>query len=304
MNPVQIAYFKHFLYDKGIQKHFINNFYEFHAKNSIGGSANPDSLEEYLQLIALEDFVMKAFCFFISKKPKWNHWKEISDMWIAYWDIHKDNPINRYYPRLTGTFKILRTNWDKENFYDEENTEQTLQRMHIMAEEVAAVGSRPHHETTIAPTVQEQEEPAKNENAESADEVSDLLDGFQLVHTNNYTYQQLKDMTASVNLGNGSFKITFAKDLSKQLRDGKYKHANYLVKGETKEIALLFSRDLQPNNGCKLNIPEKVANVYINSVDMLNKIQKFYKTEQLYFLMDITSVTRINDKLVYILKKQ
>ena len=63
MTPVEIAYFKHFLYDKGISRSFVY----YYRKNPILGShANPESIEQYLLQASVKDVIMKAFTFYPS----------------------------------------------------------------------------------------------------------------------------------------------------------------------------------------------------------------------------------------------
>ena len=141
MTPVEIAYFKHFMYDKGLEKNFIY----YYRKNPIKGSpngdkdANPESIEQFLLQTPAKDVILKAFTFYISgtavrENATFDYWKGIDDQWQAYMRSMADNVINDSWPSLRKTFAILRQNWDIPAYWRKENyesTEEVYQRMHI-----------------------------------------------------------------------------------------------------------------------------------------------------------------------------
>lgn len=141
MTPIEIAYFKHFMYDKGLEKSFL--FY--YRRNPIKGSpkgdkyANPESIEQFFLRTTVKDVIMKAFTFYpsgtaVKENSTFDYWKNIDDQWQDYMHSMADNIINDSWPQLRKAFAILRQNWDvpaywrKENF---ESTEEVYQRMHI-----------------------------------------------------------------------------------------------------------------------------------------------------------------------------
>ena len=141
MSPIEIAYFKHFMYDKGLEKSFL--FY--YRRNPIKGSpkgdkyANPESIEQFFLRTTVKDVIMKAFTFYpsgiaVKENSTFDYWKNIDDQWQDYMHSMASNFSNDSWPLLRKTFAILRQNWDipgywrKENF---ESTEEVYQRMHI-----------------------------------------------------------------------------------------------------------------------------------------------------------------------------
>jgi hypothetical protein len=141
MTPIEIAYFKHFMYDKGLEKSFL--FY--YRRNPIKGSpkgdkyANPESIEQFFLRTTVKDVIMKAFTFYpsntaVKENSTFDYWKNIDDQWQDYMHSMASNFSNDSWPLLRKTFAILRQNWDipgywrKENF---ESTEEVYQRMHI-----------------------------------------------------------------------------------------------------------------------------------------------------------------------------
>ena len=136
MTPVEIAYFKHFMYDKDLTRNFL---YYFRKNPILGSHANPESIEQYLLQASVKDVIMKAFIFYPSgaafrENSTFDYWKNVDNQWQAYMRSMADNVINDSWPSLRKTFSILRHNWDipaywrKENF---ESTEEVYQRMHI-----------------------------------------------------------------------------------------------------------------------------------------------------------------------------
>ena len=106
MNAIQIAYFKHFLYDKGLTQSYLY----FYRKNHIDGSpsgdkdANPESVEEFFLQTTVEDVIMKAFLFYPTNEKRTNssyeYWKGIDDQWQEYMKSNETNFSNDKWPLL------------------------------------------------------------------------------------------------------------------------------------------------------------------------------------------------------------
>lgn len=136
MTPVQIAYFKHFLYDAGINKMYVYRYRHFRIKGGPEGdtSGNPESLEQFLLEQPFFRVVMHAFYFEVGSQYGFDFWKDINKKWLKYWELHQDNINNSSYSLLKGNFAILRQNWDKPSFWKKENfetVEETCARMGI-----------------------------------------------------------------------------------------------------------------------------------------------------------------------------
>lgn len=131
MNPIQIAYLKHFLYDKGIKGTFIHFYHKNRIKGSPSGdkTGNPESIEQFFLQTTVEDVIMKAFLFYTSNdgstKYNFDYWSDVNDKWQEYWKSNENNFTNDKWPLLTGTFAILRQNWDIECFWQKRNLEST-----------------------------------------------------------------------------------------------------------------------------------------------------------------------------------
>ena len=136
MTPVQIAYFKHFLYDAGVNRMYVYRYRHFRIKGGPEGDSegNPESLEQFFTEQPHFRVIMKAFYFEMNSQYGYDFWQEVNKKWLKYWKIHQDNINNPNYINLKGSFSILRQNWDKPQFWKSENLdspEETYKRMGI-----------------------------------------------------------------------------------------------------------------------------------------------------------------------------
>lgn len=144
MTPVQIAYFKHFIFDCSLQRHYIGAYRKRRQKE------NPESLEEFLQQASPAKALIGAFYFKPGSEYGFDYWNDIKEKWLKYWELHEDNPKNSSYMFLKGGFSILRQNWDKEIFYERETDDETYKRMKI---------EKPDIDESVL-TVQKEEKPS------------------------------------------------------------------------------------------------------------------------------------------------
>ena len=142
MTPVEIAYFKHFLFDKSLEKDFT---YFYRTRRIKGGPSgdkggNPESIEEYFMKTSRQDVIMKAFYFAPTNNNAqrltvtYDYWKDIDDKWQEYMRQNETNFSNDSWPQLRKSFAILRQNWDIPYYWRSENlesTEEVYERMHI-----------------------------------------------------------------------------------------------------------------------------------------------------------------------------
>ena len=82
MTPIQIAYFKHFLFDRGLQYHYIGNYRGRKQKG------NPESLEEFLQEASPAKAIMGAFYFKMNSDYGFDYWNDVKEKWLAYLNLN------------------------------------------------------------------------------------------------------------------------------------------------------------------------------------------------------------------------
>ena len=162
-------------------------------------------------------------------------------------------------------------------------------------EEKTMSWEEPRNPTDLSYIPEAQEEQKK--------EPENFLDGFSLEDiANSVGSKRLANNTISVNLGNGSYKVTFSVKESDKIRKHSHKYVKLLTKKSTMEIALTFNN----SNGCtvssKMNSAKNTRNITINSKEMVMLIQKFFETKEDYFHLEIVSTTLVNDNTTYILK--
>lgn len=133
MTPVQIAYFKHFLFDRGIQAIYISMYKKNRIKGGPEGdkTGNPESLEQFLQDAPHFRVLMHAFYFQAGSNFGYDYWKDIDKKWRKYLELNEDNPQNDKVVVLKGSFAILRQNWDRPQYWKTETMEATYARMHM-----------------------------------------------------------------------------------------------------------------------------------------------------------------------------
>ena len=320
MTPVQIAYFKHFMFDKGIQAIYISMYRRNRIKSQEGEyPPNPESLEEFLQQQPIWRVIMHAFYFLPNSSYGYDYWDDINKKWKKYWDIHSENFNNDKYVTMKGTFAILRQNWDSEKYWKPETMEASYKRMNIeppidtddiekaLAVPRASLNSYGNAEYTEEDLKEEEKEvvvinPVQQEEAKP--QTNSLLEGFSLVDTVNPVGGcRMSANTVSINLRNGGYRMTFSTKVSEKLRKQLYKFVKLLTKRDTKEIALVFNHQ----SGCRVTIrksTDESRNVTINSKDIVEHIHKFYGMKKIddYFLLEITDTIQQDTNIIFKLK--
>lgn len=298
MTPVQIAYFKHFLYDTGIQKMYVYRYRHFRLKDDGEMPGNPESLEQFFMEQPIYKVIMKAFYFEVNSQYGFDFWNSINEKWKKYWEMNEDNINNTKYMTLRGSFSILRQNWDKPKFWkDLDTSEETYKRMNI--EPPQEVPYNIKSESSINDTAETAsiEKPVQNKGA--------LLEGFSLVETiNTVGGKKMRVNDVSINLRNGGYRITFSAKVSEKLKKHNYEYVKFLTNYATKEIALVFNH----LNGCKITIKKNghtdTKNVTINSKDIVEHIHNFYHLNKMndYFTLEITDTIQQDTNTIFKLK--
>lgn len=299
MTPVQIAYFKHFLFDKGIQKIYMSMYHNHKFKgDEKDNTPNPDSIEQFFLEKHASKVIMKAFYFIPNSSYGFDYWSDINDQWKDYWDMHKNNFSNTKCVTLKGPFAILRQNWDSREYWKTETKAETYKRMKMEAPPIDE-----DLETAFDTYTPETPSEAASEPVEKIEDAvgsSDqkMLDGFSEIETiNALGNRRLGSKDVSVNLRNEGYRITFSTEMSKELRKHCYSHVRYLTNRSTSEIALIFNHQ----TGCKVTIKNSAGetrNITINSKDIAEHIKLFYDMVKDYFLLHIIDTVQKDNSLI------
>ena len=311
MTPVQIAYFKHYLFDSGIQAIYISMYRRNRIKGGPEGdkNGNPESLEEFLQQQPYFRVIMHAFYFNTNSQFGYDYWKDKDAKWKKYWEMHESNLSNDKYVTLKGTFAILRQNWDSSRYWKVESVEETYARMkmeppikleneYLRENEIKAAPEENRDLIDFSDNFSDVPEAnAQKENSEA------LLEGFSLVDTvNPQGGRKMSTNTVSVNMRNGGYRVTFSAKQSDRLRKVGYKFVKLLTKKETKEIALIFNNQSGCSVCVKNNKDSNSKNVTINSRDVVAHISKFYNIKDDYYRLEITATIQQDMNTIFKLK--
>lgn len=280
MNPIEIAYFKHFMLDKSEHMKFLVRY----RKCKLDG--NPESFESYLLKTTVKDVILKAFFF----RPDnvgtrysytYNYWKEVDDAWQKYWPLMENNNSNERWWDLKATFAILRQNWDKQDFYLKENmesVEDTFKRLCV---------ERP---------IQKVEEP------EPQTTVDDPLADFELFDVTRKSTRKLQANEVSININNSN-KITFNMIVSDVIIKSGLKFAR-LGKNKAGDICIIFNNDdgirvvaAHGGNRCS-------THVAINNKDACEKVRTLFNITKDYDKLNIETLHSTPEYLIYKLTKQ
>ena len=290
MTPVQIAYFKHFLFDKGLVKLYLS----FYKRNRIKGDTSGDkkgnsvSVEEFFQQISVEDVLTKAFYFDINTNYGWDYWMDIKDKWLRYWKDNENNFTNDKYVTLKGTFAILRQNWDNTKYWELDTKTDTYTRMNMEP----PIKDENLETAFDIPKIEDGNEKDK-ENIKA--EQDDDLDGFFQVEVSRAPSRKLDNNKVTVNTRNG-YRVTFSTKKSEELLKYKYNRVKFLTNPTTKEVALVFNY----SEGVPVSLgTTKHKNVTIGAKDITDNIKKFFDIESDFFLLDISAtIHKVNFTIV------
>lgn len=304
MTPVQIAYFKHFMFDKGIQGLYIS-FYKSHRVQIPDeyDYVNPESLEQFLKDQPKHRVLLNAFYFPTNSFYGKTYWEDINKKWLKYWELHRDNFQNDKYITLKGSFAILRQNWDAKQYWKIESVNDTYKRIGVeppvaKGDKVEEVYNYIMDNTNAAP-----ESINNPSDATPSSSSTGILEGFSLIETTNgHGGQRIGTNAVTINLRNNGYRVTFSTKQSEKLRKYSYKFVKLLTNPATNEIALLFNQ----LSGCAVSIKKTSSgptrNVTINSKDIVEHIQKFYNIKKDYFALIITDTIQQDTSTIFKLK--
>lgn len=287
MTPVQIAYFKHFLFDKSIERSYVSYYRKYRILGSPRGDkdGNPESIEQFFLKTSVEDVIMKAFTFHPSNgigrsNFTYDYWKDIDDKWQEYMKQNESNWTNESWPQLRKTFAILRQNWDLPLYWKRDNfesTEEVYKRMNInlpLPEFLWVHGGEPLRKEVV-------DEPEQKDEIPDVDFEEDDLDiEFVEIDKTTRISNGLRNGIISVNTRSHSWKVAINRIDTKSIRQ---KQVKYAMVGRIKSGDVV----IQFNNNSK-------------GVPMLYTSDKYYNVNNRKFVENLRSMLDITDDLVYL----
>jgi len=334
MKPFEIALFKHFLGSKGMTTVWISSYRRNHYKT------NPISIEEYLQKVAPEDVMMKAFIFFINTDYGYEYWEKMTVLWMEFYEGNRNNYTADEWYKLQGMSKILRTNWDAAAHWKEESRLTAAMRLGIdlaligcedktptapptkMAEEylrektreeIAKMGDATNKEDAPLLDFSDGDTDGKGDDVERMDiktyikgkpeEKKSILGEFEFLDISRKSKRsRLLDNEISVNTRNNCARMTFNQKISNEIKArGGYEYAA-LLKNKKGDVALI----LNDEKGVPLQESHTRvnANVIIGTKTLVDKVITFLGLNNDYEIIKVTEIERTNDYVAYLLTKK
>lgn len=295
MNPIQIAYLKHFLLDKGEQKKFLRNY------RQKGLDSNPVSVEEYFNKASVDNVLLRGFAmmsktfgFGVRNRDTFSYWKELDDQWHKYISIMENNHSNERWWELKGTFAILRQNWDNEHFWLKENMESpdaTFARLGVEADALNVIQTISFDTPEIDEIAEEKEE------SEEVDPFAEFefLDDVR----GTSSHRRLKKGEASINLRNSSFKILFNGFDSENILKRGFSFVRFARKKNAADDGVFLV--CNNRDGAKLGHNKsngKIENVVISSKDIVTKITNHLSIKETYVVLRVEEITSPSQELL------
>lgn len=283
MTPVEIAYFKHFMLDKALIKTFCKYFRIYHIEE------NPKSIEEYFKNIPAEKVIVNAFFFKMEGKlnkykETFDYWKKVHYDWKMYWSIMENNHSNEDWWKLTGTFDILRQNWDLTDFFlrdRKESAEETYKRLGL--EPPYNFGDTT--EEVVVDHVEEEDNDDPFAGIEFFDEPS------------MQTTVRIKKGEASLNFRSKSYKLTFNRSDSELIWSKGFKFARVGKVGN--DICIILNNI----DGAKLSVHSaddpKRNNALLNYKEGLMKLKTLLNIKNDYSIVHIEVIPYNKQLLIY-----
>ena len=290
MNPIEIAYFKHFMCDKMEQMRFLTMY----RKRRF--SSHPESFEAFLLNISAKDVIMKAFGFItdnLGTRPSYtyNYWKVVDEDWQQYMSMMEKNHSNERWWDLKGTFSILRQNWDLPNFYSKENIESieaTFKRLGVIV---------PKQKEEIKPVERQEEKPLI-----TFAEEPDPLAEFEFFEETNQKSRKIKPGEASLNFNNHSYKLTFNATDTELICKSEMQYVR-LGKNKAGDICLIFNNIQGANVSKSSHSNRTFNNITINSKDICTKLRTLLNVKLDYSFVNVEKLPSTPDYIIYKITK-
>lgn len=318
MNPIEIAYFKHFMLDKSEHMKFLNLYRQRRLDN------NPTSFEQYLLKATTNDVILKAFAFKIKSygfgvrsRETFDYWKEVDNAWQKYWPLMENNHSNERWWDLKATFAILRQNWDKPNFYNKEaieSTEETFKRLCVdgmvpkkpqmtqlqkeLIEKGIADGTYVR-ESDIA-FVDEVKQPLIDFSDTEVPE-DEGLEFYDLKsNTRGGSARRFSDNEASVyyNEKKKNYRVVFAMNISEVIRNSGLGYAQ-LGKTKSGDVVIQFNNNPNGQSLTNKSADDSKYNVTINSKVLCAKLARLFDKDDDYFRLSLEQLSHNDEYINY-----
>lgn len=285
MTLIEIAMFKNFVKDRGMDELFINLYVKYRLKQ------NPLSIEAYLVQADAANVMLSAFYWLTNSHFGYDFWQDFQKRW----DRYRVEKLGEYpmcdIRNFKGKGKVLRHNWDSPHFWKTEARVDSAERYGVIldANEIKRIENE-YKRQNIDKKVVNNEKP-------------DVLKDFELVDIRRKKTNRLGDDEISLNTKT-KFNISFNQTTTKELQKrGGYEYAALRVnkKGEV----CLFLND---ETGVPMLDGKRKdggnENATINSKALCVRIKELLGVEEGYVTLKIKEISKTDDYVAYLLTQK
>lgn len=285
MTLIEIAMFKNFVKDRGMDELFINLYVKYRLKQ------NPLSVEEYLVQADAANVMLSAFYWLTNSHFGYDFWQDFQKRW----DRYRVEKLGEYpmcdIRNFKGKGKVLRHNWDSPQFWKTEARVDSAERYGVILD---------------ANEIKRIENEYKRQNIDKKvvnDEKPDVLKDFELVDIRRKKTNRLADDEISLNTKT-KFNISFNQTTTKELQKrGGYEYAALRV-NKNGEVCLF----LNDETGVPMLDGKRKdggnENATINSKALCVRIKELLGVEEGYVTLKIKEISKTDDYVAYLLTKK
>lgn len=285
MTLIEIAMFKNFVKDRGMDELFINLYVKYRLKQ------NPLSIEAYLVQADAANVMLSAFYWLTNSHFGYDFWQDFQKRW----DRYRVEKLGEYpmcdIRNFKGKGKVLRHNWDSPQFWKTEARVDSAERYGVIldANEIKRIENE-YKRQNIDKKVVNNEKP-------------DVLKDFELVDIRRKKTNRLADDEISLNTKT-KFNISFNQTTTKELQKrGGYEYAALRV-NKKGEVCLFLNDEtgVPMLDGKRKNGGNE--NATINSKALCVRIKELLGVEEGYTILNIKEISKTDDYVAYLLTKK
>lgn len=285
MTLVEIAMFKNFVKDRGMDDLFINLYIKYRLKQ------NPLSIEEYLVQADADNVMLSAFYWVTNSHFGYDFWQDFQRRWDRY-RIEKlgEYPMSDI-RNFKGKGKVLRHNWDSPLHWRTEARVDSAERYGVMIDkdEVKIIESE-HKRQNIDKKI-------------TVDNVADPLKDFELVDVTRKKTCRLGSDEVSLNT-RSKFNVTFNQNITSDMQKrGGYEYAALRVNKKGEVCLFLNDETGVPIVDGKRKDGSR-GNAAINSKILCMRIKELLGVEDGYVILKVKEIARTDDYVAYLLTKK
>lgn len=289
MTLVEIAMFKTFVKDRGMDDLFINLYVKYRLKQ------NPLSIEAYLIQADADNVMLSAFYWVTNSHFGYDFWQDFQKRWDRYrLEKFGEYPMSDI-KNFKGKGKILRHNWDNATPWKEESRVNSAKRYGVKLDDSEI--------RIIESEYRKQNIDKKVVSGTKANDDTDPLKDFELVDVTRKKTCRLDNDEVSLNT-RSKFNVTFNQNITSEMhKRGGYEYAALRV-NKKGEVCLFLNDETGVPVVDGKRKDGSVGNAAINSKILCMRIKELLGVEDGYAILKIKEIARTDDYIAYLLTKK